>query len=389
VNNSINFRNRLYILAIFVIGFSLIGLGYSQTLSNPASEMLKLVNEARASTQICGTEALPPVGPVTLNEQLNQAALVHSNDMATNNFLSHTGSDKSSFDKRIESQGYIFGFAGENVAAGKSTAQDTITQWLNSEGHCRNIMSGNFTQMGIGVSENSASIYKVYWAQVFATPFGSPAENTSVTTSSPVMRPNSNVIQNTTSTSSTPDTTSLENSPGPTNTDLPQPTGMSETTTEVSIIRPVPNQQANTSSVGPEFATELLNLINQARMQTQSCGGQAFPAVPALTLNDSLMRSAQGHSTSMAENNFFGQTGLDGKNFDKRAEAQGYRFSSIAENIIAGRPTVGDVMGSLLETEGYCRGLMSSEHTEIGIGYDENPSSQYKYYWTLTFANPL
>jgi len=141
--------------------------------------------------------------------------------------------------------------------------------------------------------------------------------------------------------------------------------------------------------VSQNFALELLTLINQARSQTQTCGGQAFPAVAVLALNESLMQSAQGHSDSMAENNFFGQAGLDGKNFDKRAEAQGYSFSSIAENIIAGRPTVVDVMSSLLENDGYCRGLMSSDYTEIGIGFGENPSSQYRFYWTLTFAKPL
>ena len=385
------------ISTFFVLCFS--GFKHLQVSSSQTIELLRLVNEARAQTQVCGSEALAPVAPLTLNEQLNQAAQGHSNDMATNNFLAHTGSNGSSFNQRIEAQGYIFSFAGENVAAGKSTAQETMQQWLNSEGHCRNIMNPNFTQMGVGFAENSASQYRVYWTQVFGTPFGSSAANSNVVISSP----SSTALAN-------PNSTALKNSPNTSLTPIPAPvttleslddTGanksiVTETTVTVTTDNQAATSQAATSQVSNQdlvdnsnFATELLMLINQARAQSQTCGNEVFPTVPALTLNDSLMKAAQGHSSSMAENNFFGQAGLDGKNFDKRAEAQGYSFSFIAENIIAGRPTVLDVMASLLETDGYCRGLMSEDYTELGIGFGQNPDSQYRYYWTLTFAKPL
>ena len=90
--------------------------------------------------------------------------------MATNNIFSHTGSDGSSFGQRIADTGYQSGAGGENIAAGSATAEDTMQQWLNSEGHCRNIMSGNFTQLGVGYAQNANSQWTHYWTQVFASP---------------------------------------------------------------------------------------------------------------------------------------------------------------------------------------------------------------------------
>lgn len=379
----------ILVKAFALIIFSFTGFTHAQSIDDFPTELLQLVNEARSKVQVCGSEALAPVGPLTLNQQLNQAARAHSLDMANGNFLEHSGSDGSTFDKRIEAQGYIFLFAGENVAGGKSTPQETLSQWLNSEPHCRNIMNPNFTQMGMGIAENSASLYKIYWTQLFGTPFGGQAGNSDVVISTPTSKKPDKSIE-------TPATNSNMNAqPTVTNTATNLVTNPVQTSSEQTTTIINTQNSILTSPVGSivnnskDFATELLTLMNQARSQAQTCGGEVFPAVATLNLNDSLLQAAQGHSTSMAANNFFSQSSLDGKGFDKRIEAQGYRFSSVAENIIAGRPTVADVMAALLETDGYCRGLMNADFTDIGIGFGENPASQYKYYWTLTFAKPL
>lgn len=367
----------IYGIAIFLT-LCLLGFKHIQPITASfASEMLNLVNQVRSQGQMCGGVALAPVEALMLNTQLNQAAQLHSDDMASNNILSHTGSNGSSFDQRIETQGFVFAFAGENVAAGKRIVEDTLEQWLSSEGHCRNIMSPNFSQMGLGVSENPSSRYKVYWAQVFAAPFGTTtdsgsADNSSVVFSSPL------------GTISSPDNSNIL--PSSNNKKTADESASNQTTSQAD--KRVVSGQNNTQTTN-KMVEELMNLINQARSQSQVCGGETFSAVSALSINTSLMQAAQGHSSSMAGNNFFGQTGLDGQNFDKRVEAQGYSFSFVAENIIAGRATVTDVMASLLETDGYCRGLMSTDYTELGIGFAENLNSQYKYYWTLTFAKPL
>ena len=58
----------------------------------------------------------------------------------------------------------LFG-SGENIAAGNSTVDATMKQWLSSPGHCANIMSRNFTEIGIGYDYGASSTYKHYWCR--------------------------------------------------------------------------------------------------------------------------------------------------------------------------------------------------------------------------------
>ena len=101
--------------------------------------------------------------PLRIAQELLVAARRHSNDMAQNNIFSHTGSDGSSpFDRMIEA-GYRFRYAGENVAAGYPTAQQTVNAWMNSAGHRRNILNRNFCDVGIGYAYDARSSYRNYW----------------------------------------------------------------------------------------------------------------------------------------------------------------------------------------------------------------------------------
>ncbi|MET0661220.1 MAG: CAP domain-containing protein [Steroidobacteraceae bacterium] len=59
---------------------------------------------------------------------------------------------------------------GENIAAGPTTAPDVVTLWLKSPGHCANIMSPEFTHMGLAFAEDRKRQSGVYWAQEFGRP---------------------------------------------------------------------------------------------------------------------------------------------------------------------------------------------------------------------------
>ena len=84
------------------------------------------------------------------SDPLAMAAYLHSEDMAWNGFFSHTGSDGSSAGVRITRQGYPWTAYGENIAVGYTTVSSVIQGWLGSEGHCRNLMSPAFTEIGAG-----------------------------------------------------------------------------------------------------------------------------------------------------------------------------------------------------------------------------------------------
>jgi uncharacterized protein YkwD len=126
------------------------------------STILALVNNVRKTGCTCGTTAMPAVAPVTWNSSLEKAAFLHSADMNKNNYFSHTGLDGSTPGDRITRAGYSWRAYGENIAKGYTSEQAVMTGWLQSEGHCKNIMSSNVKEMGVGRDGN-------YWTQVFAS----------------------------------------------------------------------------------------------------------------------------------------------------------------------------------------------------------------------------
>lgn len=128
-----------------------------------ATEMLAAVNQLRSDGCTCGNTEMPPVPALTWDSKLQAAALRHTTDMSDNDHFEHTGTDGSSAGERISDAGYSWGTYGENIAWGYNSIEAVIEGWKNSEGHCKNMMSANFTQIGVARVEN-------YWTQVFAKP---------------------------------------------------------------------------------------------------------------------------------------------------------------------------------------------------------------------------
>lgn len=133
--------------------------------------MLQLVNAARAAGQMCGSVSMPPAAAVTWDCRLEEAAFNHSTDMVDNDFFDHAGSDGSSPAARVARTQYPWASVGENLAAGQTTHQEAVDGWLDSPGHCSNLMNPNFTQMGVSrVPGDSTNEYSMYWTQVLARP---------------------------------------------------------------------------------------------------------------------------------------------------------------------------------------------------------------------------
>ncbi|MCU7795985.1 MAG: Ig-like domain-containing protein [Candidatus Thiodiazotropha sp. (ex Semelilucina semeliformis)] len=138
-------------------------MGHSEKL------MLTLVNNARAATRSCGSASYPAVAPLAWHCLLENAAQGHSTSMADNDYHDHTGIDGSSPGDRITAAGYIWRSYGENIAGGYPDEDAVMEGWLNSPGHCSNIMNSRFTELGAASAENSASTYRIYWTQNFAS----------------------------------------------------------------------------------------------------------------------------------------------------------------------------------------------------------------------------
>jgi uncharacterized protein YkwD len=130
------------------------------TLNNDyVTQILSLINTARTQN---GLKAL------TLNPELNAAALAHSVDMACNDFISHNGSDGSTWYDRIKAQGYAnYTSARENIYVGSPAfggdAQGAFTWWMNSKIHHDNILFPTVTEVGIAYVFTSTSTYGGYY----------------------------------------------------------------------------------------------------------------------------------------------------------------------------------------------------------------------------------
>ncbi len=125
---------------------------------------LDAVNDYRASGCTCGVQFMPPAPALQWDNQLTVAAQRHANDMADNDFFSHTGSDGSSSSERVTQSGYNWQRVGENIAFGYTDIQAVVEAWITSEGHCRNMMNASFTEMGAAQDGK-------YWVQTFGKPF--------------------------------------------------------------------------------------------------------------------------------------------------------------------------------------------------------------------------
>nr|WP_255719336.1 CAP domain-containing protein [Pelomonas sp. P8] len=134
--------------------------------------MLELVNRYRAAGASCGSEGnFAPASALRWQANLTQAALQHSDDMQSGNFFSHTGSNGSTAGQRITAAGYSWRAYGENIAAGQASASTVMTSWMNSPGHCANIMNSTFREIGVAcVKGGAGNTYGTYWTMELATP---------------------------------------------------------------------------------------------------------------------------------------------------------------------------------------------------------------------------
>jgi uncharacterized protein YkwD len=134
---------------------------------NAQARLLALVNQARARPRRCGNESFAAAGPVRLSTTLHLVASGHAADMARYNYFSHTSRDGGSMVERASRAGYPRRAMAENIAAGQLQAEAAMQSWLDSPGHCANIMAPAFNEMGAAFAVNSKSSMGIYWVQVF------------------------------------------------------------------------------------------------------------------------------------------------------------------------------------------------------------------------------
>lgn len=170
-------------------------LAYATEISS--KQLLAETNERRTADD---------KGPLTVSEALSTAAQAKANDMAMKNYWSHYTPTGEAPWKFIDRSGYTYTKAGENLAYGFSTSDETIKGWMNSPTHKANMLDGTFTEVGFGFA-NSAdfngngqeTIVVAMYAQpsktqVAATPATPAHTNGAFTTTSSAAEPASQSV---------------------------------------------------------------------------------------------------------------------------------------------------------------------------------------------------
>lgn len=106
-------------------------------------------------------------GDLTWDPALSTAAQRHAEDMAANNYFSHTSLNGARFTTRIRNAGYRYRQAAENIAAGQTTPDEVVAGWMASPGHRANILNCRLQHIGIGYAHSGHSDYGSYWVQDF------------------------------------------------------------------------------------------------------------------------------------------------------------------------------------------------------------------------------
>ncbi len=122
-------------------------------------EVVDLVNQERVSRGL---------QPYIVNFSLQEAAWRHTEHMAANKVMCHSGCGDGDPAQRIRATGYKAATWGENVASGQRSSTAVMNAWMNSSGHRANILSKRFTDIGVAFAP--AGLYGTSWTQVFGVP---------------------------------------------------------------------------------------------------------------------------------------------------------------------------------------------------------------------------
>jgi uncharacterized protein YkwD len=135
-----------------------------------ADQALRLVNEVRARGARCGERSFGPAPPMRLSETLASVALGHASDMAEHNYFEHVDPAGRSPADRVRAVGYREKLVGENIAYGPQSVEEVVQGWLDSPGHCENIMDPRFAEMGLAYAPGEAARRGLFWVQLLAAP---------------------------------------------------------------------------------------------------------------------------------------------------------------------------------------------------------------------------
>ncbi len=102
-----------------------------------------------------------------LDWQLSRVARYKSRNMRDVGYFSHRSPTYGSPFDMMKSFNIEYSQAAENIAAGQTSAEQVVREWMDSPGHRKNILTGSYTHIGVGYAKGGS--YGTYWTQMFIT----------------------------------------------------------------------------------------------------------------------------------------------------------------------------------------------------------------------------
>ena len=102
---------------------------------------------------------------------LEEAARLKAEDMKIRGYFAHVSPDGIDPWHWFKKVGYDYEYAGENLAINFSDSADVTKAWMDSPGHRQNILSSNFTEIGVATVKGYIDGKKtVFVVQMFGSP---------------------------------------------------------------------------------------------------------------------------------------------------------------------------------------------------------------------------
>ena len=148
----------------------------ASNLTQVGQATLCLLNNER------GAQGLRPVAEVP---GLTQPSRAYSARMVAESFFAHESPDGGTLVDRLTGVGYIAAdgdwTVGENIAWGQgalSTPRSIVAAWMASPGHRKNILTGEYTEIGLGVVTGTPG--DTSWGATYTTDFGAVTRDEAV-----------------------------------------------------------------------------------------------------------------------------------------------------------------------------------------------------------------
>jgi len=159
----------------------------------------------------------------------------------------------------------------------------------------------------------------------------------------------------------------------------------------VSIEAATPATATTAPAAALSSATQaLLDEINQRRAGGATCGVERKEPAPPMRWSEALQRAADAHVRDMApqRGGSIGHAGSNGSNVGQRAEGAGYRWSSVGENVAAGRATASATLAQWMASPGHCSNIMNPRFVDVAVAGLHLPGTTYNHYWVMVLGRP-